>query len=203
MITEFLKIDADNPEPEKIDKAAQAIIRGGIVAVPTETVYGLAANARDQKALKRLYDVKGRQETKPFTIQISDLSQLKLYKRSLRPEEDALLKRFWPGPLTVILETDNGKVGLRMPDNKVTLSIIRQARVPLAVTSANISGKEAAVSAQDVMRVFDTKIEMIVDDQMPAGGIESTVLDCSMNPFKIVRNGAIAAELKEYIDDDN
>jgi len=199
MITEILKVDPASPEPSDIKKIVAVLKKGGIVALPTETVYGLAVNARDKNALDRLYSVKKRDETKPFTIQISNFSQLKSYVNKLSPALEIILNEFWPGPLTVIVDGKKGRVGLRMPDSKATLYIIEKAGVPLAVTSANISGKAPALSAGDVINIFDGLINLVVDDQTVSGGIESTVLDCTTGSFNIVRKGAVSERLERFL----
>lgn len=198
--TEILKIDANSPEAPKIKKVAESLQRGNIAAIPTETVYGLAGNVEDKIALDRLYAIKKRPKTKPFTIQIANFLQLTDYIDELPPELEIILREFWPGPLTIIINGKNGKVGLRMPDNKVALSIIEEAKVPLAVTSANISGKPSAFSAKEVFEIFDGKIEIVVDDGSVAVGVESTVLDCTVTPFAIVRKGPISEKLEKFLE---
>ncbi|MFH1867933.1 MAG: L-threonylcarbamoyladenylate synthase [Candidatus Omnitrophota bacterium] len=201
MHTHLIKISSDAPEPSHVKKAAHILQNGGIVAIPTETVYGLAVNAKNQLAIDKLYKIKKRPEGKPFTIQISDLRQLRNYVRDISPVLKKILDRFWPGPLTVIISTDKGKIGLRIPDNRAALSIIDEAKIPLAVTSANLSGEGAVSSAEEVVRIFDGLIDLVIDDGRIAQGIESTVLDCTVSPFKILRKGAIAKELEEFIRD--
>jgi len=199
MITESISVDALSPKASNIKRIADALKAGAIVAVPTETVYGLAVDAGNKKALDRLYSIKNRPCGKPFALQIADLSELDRYIDEPSPGLIAMLKKFWPGPLTVILNGRDGKVGLRIPGNKTTLAIIREVASPLAVTSANISGEPAAFSAEEVMRILEGKIEMVVDDGTRCGGIESTVLDCTVSPFKIVRPGAILEQLKSFL----
>lgn len=197
--TEILKIDADFPEPSKIKKVVKLLQECGIIAIPTETVYGLACNAEDKKAVDRLYAIKKRPKAKPFTVQITSFLQLRDYIDKLPIGLEVILKEFWPGPLTIIINGKDGKVGLRMPDNKLALSIIEAAKVPLAVTSANISGEPSAFSARGVFEIFDGKIDLIVDDGNITGGVESTILDCTLSPFRIVRKGSISEKLKRFL----
>jgi L-threonylcarbamoyladenylate synthase len=199
MKTKIIKIDADCPNVLDVKKAAGILKKGGIVALPTETVYGLAVYANDNNALKRLYSVKKRPDNKPFTIQISDYGRLADYIDKVPTGLKKILDRFWPGPLTIIVNGKSGKIGLRIPDNKVTLAVINEVKLPLAVTSANISGEKAVVSAKEVADIFGGSIDLIVDDGDIEGGIESTVLDCTVSPFKILRKGSISEELKEFI----
>lgn len=199
MKTDVIKIDPESPQPSDVKKAAGTLRAGGIVAVPTETVYGLAVSAKDQKALDRLYAIKKRPKDKPFAIQIAGLSQVKDYAGSVSRGLKDILEKFWPGPLTVIVSTGGSKVGLRMPENEVTLAIIDEAGFPLAVTSANLSGEKAVSSAGEVAKIFNGRIDLIVDDGRVAQGVESTVLDCTTFPFKILRKGAISEEIKEFM----
>ena len=199
MKAEILKIDGNCPKAPDIKKAAGILQKGGIVALPTETVYGLAVNATDNNALKRLYSIKKRPDNKPFTIQIADRAQLASYIDEVPAGLKKIVDRFWPGPLTIITNGKSGKIGLRIPDNKVTLAVINEVKLPLAVTSANISGEKAVGSAKEVADIFDESIDLIVDDGNIAGGVESTVLDCTVSPFKILRKGAIAKELEIFI----
>jgi len=199
MKSEILRVNADSPEPESIKKIVNALHAGAIVAVPTETVYGLAADANNKDAVAKLYDVKSRLKDKPITTQISDLSKVKDYINPIPSGLEVILKEFWPGPLTVILKTDSGSVGLRVPDNNVTLAILKKANMPLAVTSANISGRNNIISAAGVKDLFDGKIEIIVDDGKAALGIESTILDCTSLHYKILRQGAISHELNRFL----
>lgn len=198
MNTEILRIDSGSPRQVYVKKTADIIRKGGIAALPTETVYGLAVNADDKSALKRLYAVKRRPDTKPFTVQIADCGQLNDYIDNVPAGLKAILDKFWPGPLTIIVNGKSSKVGLRIPDNKVTLAIIAEAAMPLAVTSANLSGGKAASSAQEVLRIFNGLIDLVVDDGQAVLGVESTVLDCTSSPFKILRRGAISEELENY-----
>jgi len=199
MTTKVLKIDAQNPQSSKIEEVVALLDKGAVVALPTETVYGLAVCADNEKALDKLYEVKRRPNKKQFTIQIPDLSQIDKYIDNLSPALEVILREFWPGPLTVIVKSGDKTTGLRIPDNRVTLSILEAIKRPLAVTSANISGEQSVSSAEEVKEIFDNKIEMIVDDQARADGIESTVLDCTTPHFKIVREGAISEKLNRFL----
>lgn len=199
MKTEVLKVDAESSE-DAVTKAVDILKKGGIIAIPTETVYGLTVNADDKKAVDRLYSAKKRPEEKPFTIQIADLSQLKSYLDNIPAMLEIILKELWPGPLTVIVKDKFGfKLGLRMPDNKIALSIIKEAKCPLAVTSANISGKSDALSAEEVADIFNGIIDLIIDDGSKPSGVASTVLDCTVSPFKILRKGSASEKLERFL----
>lgn len=199
MSTLFLRITAKAPEIDKIRKVADCLLHGGIVAIPTETVYGLAVDAANKAALRRLYDIKQRQKEKPCTIQIADISYLNNYVEKIPVKLSEILNKFWPGPLTVILDGEKGKAGLRIPDNRTALAVLKEVAIPLAVTSANISGEKPERSAKDVFKLFDSKIDIVVDDGKVCAGIASTVLDCTVTPYKIVRRGMAFQKIEKMI----
>ncbi len=187
-----LKIDPQNPEKEAIAIAAELLRDGGLVAFATETVYGLGANLLDKNAVDRLYDVKDRPKNIPFTIHVSNLKLLQKMVVNISPIAKKLINRFWPGPLTIIMNDKDGKkTGFRMPSNRVALDLIEKARVPVIVPSANISGEEPPTSADKVLEGLDNKIDMILDCGQTRIGIESTVIDTSVFPCKVLREGAI------------
>jgi L-threonylcarbamoyladenylate synthase len=199
MKTSIISIDAGTPQEKKIKETANILRRGGIVAIPTETVFGLACDLANVEAIKRLYTIKKRPEDKPFTIQVASIDKVLDFIDRLNPVIEKALNRFWPGPLTVIIDSKKGKKGFRIPDNKVALALLSEIGRPLAVTSANASEESALISVKDVTRCFSGLIDAIIDDGNRASGIESTILDCTVTPFKILRKGAIADKLKQYI----
>jgi L-threonylcarbamoyladenylate synthase len=184
--------------------AAGIIRNGGIVGVPTETVYGLAANGLDASAVEKLYDVKGRPETKPISLLVTGMADAGMFCRDIPDLAYRLAERFWPGPLTIILRKKDkvpdivtaggGTVGVRCPDHPKTLELIRLAGVPLAAPSANLSGEPSLKAAADVLKVFGGKIDAVIDGGPCAGGIESTILDLTVTPPKILRQGGLSAE---------
>jgi len=199
MRTSIISIDANAGEGKKIREAADILRRGGIVAIPTETVFGLACDFANTEAIKRLYAIKKRPEDKPFAIQVASIDKILDFTGPLSPVIEKALNRFWPGPLTIIIESKKGKKGFRIPDNRAALALLSEIGRPLAVTSANTSGENALISVKDVARCFSGLIDAIIDDGNEISGIESTILDCTVTPFKILRKGAIADELKQYI----
>lgn len=191
-MTQVLKVDPKNPQLETIIKAADILKKGGLVAFPTETVYGLGANFFDKKAIERLQEVKQRPQNKPFTALIADLEELSRFECEISPFARELIERFWPGPLTMIFDTrKSGKVGFRMPNNAIALELIRQSANPIAAPSANISGKNAPTNAKEVMDQLGGGINLILDAGNTSIGKESTVIDATVFPYKIVREGAI------------
>ena len=190
--TLVLKIDPKNPDTKLISRAAKVLREGGLVAFPTETVYGLGANMLDKKALDKLYEVKKRPKAKPFTAHIAALKTIRELGCAITKEAQAFVDKFWPGPLTLILKSkDGGRIGFRMPDNNIALELIRSSKVPVAAPSANYSGKSAPTTAEDVLKQLDGKIDIVLDGGATHIGIESTIMDLTSEPFRILREGAI------------
>lgn len=185
-----------------IGRAAEIIRAGGLVAVPTETVYGLAANGLDSAAVEQVYAVKGRPEVKPLSLMVHGAGAMARCWIEVPPQAESLARDFWPGPLTIIAESDPGipeivraggnTVGLRCPDHPLTLELLEKCGVPLAVPSANPSGKPSPKTAQDVLGYFDGKIDAVIDGGECGIGTESTIITLAEKPFKILRQGALA-----------
>ena len=187
-----------------IAPAAEIIQSGGLVAVPTETVYGLAANGLDAVAVERIYEVKGRPETKPLSLMVPGKEALTLYGRDVPSSAYVLAERFWPGPLTIIVKAAPGipdivlaggdTVGLRCPDSEKTLALLKKCGLPLAAPSANPSGAESPKRLEQVAEYFDGQIEGIIDGGPCGIGKESTIIDLTVSPYRILRQGALPAE---------
>jgi L-threonylcarbamoyladenylate synthase len=205
MITEVLTEQA-------LTKAVAAIKAGELVAFPTETVYGLGANALDATAVKKVYQAKGRPSDNPLIVHVSGLEMVKQYVKQLPPKAEALVQQFWPGPLTFIFAVDPDTfpaavtgglttVAFRMPDNELTLQLIKTAGVPLVGPSANTSGKPSPTSAQHVYHDLQGKIAYILDDGPTKIGVESTVLDLSVanEVPTVLRPGAVTKSQLETI----
>lgn len=184
--------------------AAEIIKSGGLVAVPTETVYGLAANGLDSEAASKIYDVKLRPETKPISLLVSGMADVEKFCRDIPTEAYTMAERFWPGPLTLILwrkpvvpdivTAGGDTVGVRCPDHQIALEIIEKAGVPLAAPSANLSGCPSPKNVEQVLEYFNGKIECAVDGGQCAVGIESTIVDMTHNPPRILRMGGLSRE---------
>ena len=193
--TIVFKVNSRHPEKKILEYAAAAIRAGRLVAFPTETVYGIAANRLDKKAMALLKRAKKRPKGKPFTVHISETAMMR--KLGCHPTKKAkkLINRFWPGPLTILLRSKTGeKIGFRMPANKVALGLIDEAKVPVVAPSANISGSPAPTKAGEVLKELDGKIDIILDAGPTKVGVESTVVDLTVSPPKILREGAIDKE---------
>lgn len=176
---------------------------GHVVAIPTDTVYGIGCNAFQPEAIEEIYRLKGRSYTKPLPLLLGDSSQLPLVARDIVPEARRLIDHFWPGPLTLVLKTaplalaaTRGKstVGVRVPDNTVVRRLSNKLGVPLAVTSANRSGGAAARTFHEVRTEFFGEIPILVDGGPCPISIESTVVDATHFPFTVLRNGAITKQ---------
>ncbi|MBL7084939.1 MAG: threonylcarbamoyl-AMP synthase [Candidatus Omnitrophica bacterium] len=192
--TKVVKIDPENIDLEKIKEAAEVIKKGGIVAFPTETVYGLAADFANKQAVEKIFKVKKRPKNKPLSVQIEDITYLEELASDIPAFAYQLMSKFWPGPLTLVFKkAEEAKtIGVRIPANKIARSLIKESGVPLVVPSANISGKPAAKTAEEALQAFDGRIEMIIDGGAVELGVVSTVLDLSVSPPKVLREGAIS-----------
>lgn len=190
-----MKVDPESPDKKIIAFSGQAIREGKLVVFPTETVYGIAANILDKDAMRRLCEIKERPKDKPFTVHIADMKEIKKSGCIISKDAGAIINKFWPGPLTIILLSKSGeKIGFRMPANKVALELIRSAKVPVAAPSANLSGKTPPVCGEDVLNQLDGKVDILIDAGRTSIGVESTVADLSVVPIKILRHGAITEE---------
>ena len=184
--------------------AGDIIRAGGLVAVPTETVYGLAANGMDADAVEKLYEVKGRPAVKPLSLMVSSAEELEHYASFVPEAAHVLAKRFWPGPLTLVLpareeipavvRAGGSTIGLRCPDHPLTLQALREAGVPFAAPSANPSGAPSPKTAEEVLAYFQGEIDGVIDGGPCTLGKESTILDLSCVPYRVLRVGALSPE---------
>ena len=205
-----LILSLDNEEKEASIKIAAEIIReGGVVAFPTETVYGLGANALDQTAIKKIYKAKGRPSDNPLIVHISDKDDLKLITNDVPSICRNLMESFWPGPLTLLFKKNNklpdivtgglDTVAVRIPENDVALKLIREAGVPVAAPSANLSGKPSPTKAEHVMEDLMGRIDAVLLGGDCPVGVESTVIDTLSNPPVLLRPGGISKEQIEQV----
>lgn len=186
---------------DDISRASEIIKNGGLVAVPTETVYGLAGNGLNSETVAEIYEVKGRPEVKPLSLMVPDASAMDSYCRCVPRQARYLAERFWPGPLTIVLKADEivpkivraggETVGLRCPDHPLTLALLRECGLPLAAPSANPSGEPSPKTAQQVTAYFSGRIEAVIDGGECGLGHESTIIDMSQTPYRILRQGAL------------
>ncbi len=194
---------------EKIDEAAAILTNGGLVAFPTETVYGLGANALDPEAVAKIYEAKGRPSDNPLIVHIARASNIGELTPMLTPKIIRVIDNFWPGPLTIVLQkkpnvpdiTTGGldTVAIRMPDDPVALELIKKAGCPIAAPSANISGRPSPTKGEHVVADLDGKVDAILIGNDCRVGIESTVLDLTGDIPTILRPGIITADNIEAV----
>ncbi len=203
-MTRILKIDPGLPNSEEIGQAAACLLEGKLVAFPTETVYGLGANALDPEAVERIFIAKGRPFQDPLIVHIASLEMLSQVAREIPDAAQHLAEHFWPAPLTLILPRHPGvpskvsagldTVAVRMPAHPIALALIRQAGVPVAAPSANRFGHTSPTSAAHVLADLKGRIELVIDGGSPPVGVESTVLDMTQSPPVILRPGGVTQE---------
>jgi L-threonylcarbamoyladenylate synthase len=189
----ILRPDPWQPDPGLIEVAAAALIRGVLVIVPTETVYGLAADPRFPGAEMALYAAKGRPDDKPVTLFAAGLEQVKARGVVLGEAGEKLARAFWPGPLTLVVSTPEGFTGFRVPGHAVPLALLRCVGSVLAVTSANRSGEAPAVTAEGAVAALGSKVALVLDAGPSPGGVPSTVVRVDGERVEILRDGAISA----------
>lgn len=206
IVEKYLKND-DKLNNEMIEKAGVIIRSGGLVAFPTETVYGLGANALDTDAAKKIYEAKGRPSDNPLIAHISNKSQVDVLAKNVSDKAKILMDKFWPGPMTLVFEKKDivpmgvtgglQTVAVRMPDNEIALKLIEASGVPIAAPSANSSGRPSPTLASHVLEDMDGRIDMIIDGGQVNIGIESTIVDMTCEPPMILRPGYITMAMLE------
>lgn len=200
-VTTYWKVDPNRPDPEIISRAGLILRRGGLVAFPTETVYGLGANARDAGAVAQIFSAKGRPVDNPLIVHLAGAGQVEEVAVNVSPVAGELMKQFWPGPLTLVLpgkgvlprEVTAGldTVAVRVPGHPVALALIRAAGVPVAAPSANTSGRPSPTTAGHVRADLDGRIDAVLDGGDAGVGVESTVLDVTGEVPVILRPGGV------------
>lgn len=209
MNTQIIKVDPEHPDIEKIRIAAEILKKGGLVAFPTETVYGLGGDAEDAGASKAIYAAKGRPSDNPLIVHICDYSQLEEISKDLPPEAKKLSDAFWPGPMTLIVnkngviphETTGGldTVAVRFPSHPVANALIRESGCMIAAPSANTSGRPSPTKAEHVIHDLNGKIDAIIDGGPVQIGLESTIVDLTEEVPTILRPGYINKQMLEKV----
>ena len=198
MKTEILPAASQNA----ITSALQVLLSGGLVAFPTDTVYGVGAIAFDERAVESIYTAKARPVEKAIPVLIGDTGDLSRVAEEIPEAAARLIARYWPGPLTVLVPkklvlpgviSATSTVGVRVPDHEVARALLRTAG-PMAVTSANLSGQPSPVTAQEVFEQLDGRIALILDGGKTPGGVPSTLVDCTGDEIQILREGPISKE---------
>lgn len=193
----------------ELDQAAELLRGGEVVAFPTETVYGLGANALDPAAVAKIFQAKGRPQDNPLIVHCFEQAQIADLVTEIPPQAQLLMDRFWPGPLTLVLPKSEivpevvsaglATVGIRIPDHLLALELIKRTGFPLAAPSANLSGRPSPTRAHHVITDLGGKIPAIVDGGETGWGLESTVLDCTVQPFRLLRPGGVTLEQLQEI----
>jgi L-threonylcarbamoyladenylate synthase len=199
--TRVRQVSPEAPAPAAVAEAAAVLAGKGLVGFPTESYYGLGADAREASAVRRVFEVKGRPDSKPLLLLVDSLAMLESLVETLPSQARALMERHWPGPLTVVLRArptvpsavtaGTGTVGVRIPGHPVALALVRALGAPVTAPSANPSGAPPPTTAQDVVDRFEGKIELVLDAGRTAGGPPSTVVDATVVPPTILRAGAV------------
>lgn len=188
------RVDPQQPDGAALATAVRSLRRGELVIVPTETVYGLAADDRNPAAMGRLFDAKGRPQNKPIALLAASVDELDRHGVKLGPVARRLAEKFWPGPLTMVLDAPSGWTGFRIPDHPVMQALLRAWGGVLAVTSANRSGEPPAQTAAAALTALEPFVALALDAGPVTGGVPSTVVKVMGDNVEILRAGAIPAE---------
>lgn len=194
--TKIFKIDSENPDKDKIKEAASILKAGGLVAFPTETVYGLAALPYNTIAVEKLRYIKNRYEIKQFSFCIHSIKQAEQLAGVISPFAYKLMNKFWPGPLTLVLDARQGEtVGLRIPNHPVARLLLKEIGEPVFAPSANFAGEKVPVNAQEVLKTLDKKIDVLIDSGESKLKASSTVCKITGDGFEIIRQGAVTQDM--------
>ena len=199
--TELSKLSKKNQDRKILLRAAKIIIRGGVIAFPTETVYALGADAMNERAIQKVFHLKKRMSGKPVAIFLPKSEDLKKFVKKITPSASKLIKVFWPGPLTLVFKSRSGqityltgkegKLGVRVSSSKFVQSLLIETRTPLTATSANLTGKPEPVSAEQVLSYFDGKIDLVINGGHSESATPSSVVDVSEEIPILLRGGRI------------
>ncbi len=193
-VPQILNASGREPDSQAIQQACAHLLRGELVVLPTETVYGVAADPRQPGAMEKLYQAKGRDQDKPVALFPPGIEAITAQGVEMTPALRAAAERFWPGPLTLVLSSPRGNVGFRMPDHPVPLAILLELNAPLAVTSANRSGEPEALTAEQAQVHLGNAVSLILDGGPSQGTVPSTVLRLATGRAIVLREGTITRD---------
>ncbi len=209
MKTKISMIKNVSEDEKEIQEAAEIIKNGGTVVFPTETVYGLGADGLNSEAVKKIFEAKGRPQDNPLIIHVSS-KNLNVYAEEVPEIANKLVEKFWPGPLTIILKKKDivpnetsaslESIGIRMPNNDIALKLIELSETTIAAPSANISGRPSPTDIERCIEDLDGKVDCILGGEQSDIGVESTIVDCTVNPPLVLRPGGITLEMLREID---
>jgi len=201
-MTKIFNIHPERPDLELLREAAKVILKNGVIGYPTETVYGLGANALSDAAVEKIFELKGREKHKPILIIAAELDQVKKLVASFPAKAEILAQAFWPGALTMVLEAapqlsklllgGGNQIGIRIPGSKICLELLKYCGVPITSTSANLSGQKNPISASEVRENFGDKLDLIIDGGESQSSVPSTVVVVAADNIKLIREGAIS-----------
>ncbi|HET6489195.1 MAG TPA: L-threonylcarbamoyladenylate synthase [Syntrophales bacterium] len=201
----MIKINPEHPEPDRIDEAVAILKSGGVIALPTETFYGLGADARNEQAIEKIFGIKGRDFNNPILVVIGDRNHLESFAAEIPEAARKLMDRFWPGPLTIVfraapsvspkLTAGGAKIGIRLTSHPIAMAIAKRLGGPVTATSANRSGAPECSSAAEVLSQLQGRIDDVVDGGQTMGGKGSTLVDVTVYPPKVLREGMIPSSL--------
>lgn len=204
----ILKIDPENPDKSSIITAVEILKKGGVIAYPTETFYGLGADAGNTKAVEKIYDIKGRDYKSPVSIIIGNSQDLTRFVEDAPEVSRRLMEKFWPGGLTLVFKASSnisprlmggtGKIGIRLSSNIIASHLAKTLSNPITATSANLSGAMECSSADEVIDCLKDKIDMVIDGGHTPGGLGSTIVDVTTDPPTILREGILPPSLLRY-----
>jgi L-threonylcarbamoyladenylate synthase len=204
-MTITIQIDPDRPEPDRIGEAVAVLKNGGVIAFPTETFYGLGADARNEAAIGKIFGIKGRHFKNPILVVIGDRGQLEAFAADIPAQARKLMGRFWPGPMTIVfraapsvspkLTAGSGKIGIRLTSHPIAMEISKRLGGPVTATSANLSGEPECSSAFEALSQLEGKLDGVIDGGHSPGGKGSTIVDVTVYPPKILREGMIPSSL--------
>ncbi|HTP06150.1 MAG TPA: L-threonylcarbamoyladenylate synthase [Nitrospirota bacterium] len=200
MTAEIIKVDPAHPQLA-FSRCKNVISRGGVIAYPTDTFYGLGADPKNPVAVKRLFEIKGRKADQPILLLIAKSDDVKMWTAGINPASENLMKTFWPGPLTLVfkagaevlreLTAGTGTIGLRVPGNELTRSLLDFLGIALTGTSANVAGESSPQTAEEAAATLGNTVDLILDGGRTAGGRPSTVVDVSTGQALVLREGAL------------
>lgn len=188
-------------DEEELIKCIETINKGGLVIFPTETVYGIGANAYNEEAVRKIYEVKMRPDEKPLSIMVSSIDEISKYAIISNEIEEKIIKKYMPGPITIVLKKKPGvfdyissgkdTIGIRIPDNEIILKILKEAKLPIVAPSANISGKPSGIILNEILKDFDGKVDICIDGGKAKLSEPSTIVKVVDNKPVILRQGRI------------
>jgi L-threonylcarbamoyladenylate synthase len=201
--SDIRKIDPQKPEAGIIEEAAEIIKQGGVIVFPTRCLYGLGADAMNPNALERVIEIKQRPQDNPILVLINSKKQLEMLVAKIPPNADAIMEGFWPGQVTLVfdardtlpglLTAQSGKIGVRLPGHPVAAAILQQIKSPFTGTSANVSGRPGCIRLPDMDPQITEQVDLVMDAGTLQGGVGSTVVDVTVEPPRILREGQITA----------